>query len=393
MADFFLELESSQVFKQKQRVGGDVFYSEKDETTGRTVSVLSDGLGSGIKANVLATLTTTMAAKCIAGRIGIERTAEVIMKSLPVCRVRKVSYATFIIVDAAPDGTVQVIEYDTPPYLLIKEGVLERPAKQSLVFDGTVPGHNRLQASRFKMDFGDRLVFFSDGVPQSGTGCRQTPLGWEQEAAESWILRRVSQSPGLSARDLSRDVVNRSLQNDIYEAKDDITCAVLFARRPRTLLVVTGAPYEAGRDAELARRVESFQGKVIIAGGTTANIVARELGRTIETDLSRLDPEVPPVGRMEGADLVTEGIITLGKVEEILRRGGKAPERRDNGATELTEHLLNSDHIRFIVGTRINEAHQDPHIPVGLEMRRNTVQRISSLLKEHYLKEVEVSFI
>lgn len=393
MSDFFLEIESAQIFKRRQKVGGDVFYSEKDESTGRTVSVLSDGLGSGIKANVLATLTTTMAAKCISGSIGIKRTAEVIMQSLPVCSRRKVSYATFIIVDAEPDGSVHVIEYDTPPYLLIKDGELVTPVKQSLKVSGTVKGHNQLFASRFKLDIGDRLVFFSDGVPQSGMGRREYPLGWEQSSAERWILNRVRQSPSLSGRDLARDIVNRCLQNDIYEAKDDITCAVLYARQPRRLLIVTGAPYEKGRDNELAQVVERFSGRIVIAGGTTANIVGRELGRRIETELGRLDPDVPPTGTMEGVDLVTEGILTLGKVEELLRRSNRSRVKKDNGATEIVEYLLNSDHIRFVVGTRINEAHQDPHVPVGLEMRRNTVQRIAVLLREHYLKEVEVSFI
>ena len=149
----------------------------------------------------------------------------------------------------------------------------------------------------------------------------------------------------------------------------------------------------------MIREFVSFSGKKIISGGTTANIVSRELGRKVKLNLRHIDPEIPPVSEMEGADLVTEGIITLGRVAEILEQGSRigataSTERdRENGAGKIVEHLLDSDRINFVVGTRINDAHQDPNMPVELEIRRNIVKRIQTLLAEHYLKEVTIRYV
>ncbi|MFO7849099.1 MAG: SpoIIE family protein phosphatase [Spirochaetia bacterium] len=391
MNNCFLDIDYARINKKTQQVGGDVFLSRKDKAEGRSVSVLSDGLGSGIKANVLATLTTSMAAGCIEGMISIERTAEVIMNSLPVCSKRKISYATFTIIDIDFTGNTRIIEYDNPPFLLIRKGELVETPKKRITFNGTEK-RNTIYSSSFQLQENDRIVVFSDGVPQSGIGNKAFPLGWEFSPAAEWILGVLGKKPALSARELSRAVVNRSVQNDIYTARDDITCAVLHARRPRKILIVSGPPLHAERDRELTDRVTGFQGKIIICGGTTANIISRELGRKIKTDITSLDSELPPTSKMEGIDLVTEGIFTLERTAKLLEQE-EHRIREKNGATEIIELLRESDEIEFLVGTRINNAHQDPNIPVGLEIRRNIVSRIGKILTEKLLKEVKVSYI
>ena len=67
--------------------------------------------------------------------------------------------------------------------------------------------------------------------------------------------------------------------------------------------------------------------------------------------------------------------------------------KRPNAATRLVELLLNSDIIHFLVGTRINEAHQDPNVPVELDLRRNIIRKIASLLETRYLKESRLQFM
>ena len=121
--------------------------------------------------------------------------------------------------------------------------------------------------------------------------------------------------------------------------------------------------------------------------------MARELSTKVSVNMDNLDPDIPPYSDMEGTDLVCEGIITLGSVADILESGTTTPLGRDNAATRLVDIFRNSDRIYFVVGTRINEAHQDPNMPEGLEIRRNIVKKISGLLQEKYLKEVHIQYM
>lgn len=399
--ELFIEVGYYQEKKHGQGAAGDVFLSKKT-SDGHLISVLSDGLGSGIKAGVLATLTATMAMQFVAEDIPIQRAARIIMKTLPVCKERRISYATFTIVDIDGMSRVRIIEYDNPPYVLIRKSVECEPIKTMLlVHRRGIPkkslpepfANARMYYSSFEALPGDRLIFFSDGVPQSGMGSAPFPLGWGNPAVHSYIQQEIAENPEISARELAQRIVSRALVQDGYRALDDITCGVIYFRKPRRLLVLSGPPIDSNRDRELADLFARFRGKKIVCGGTTATIIGRELGRPVRVCLKDIDPEVPPASAMEGADLVTEGIITLGKVAELLEQGPRVDRFRANAALRLVEFLLDSDHIDFVVGTKINEAHQDPSMPVELEIRRNIVKRIASLLEERYLKKTTIRFI
>ncbi len=403
-AGAFIEVGHYQCSKYNQGAPGDTFLSRKNETDGRVITVLSDGLGSGIKAGVLSTLTATMALKFIASDIPIKRAADIIMSTLPVCKERGISYATFTLVDIEPNSSVRIMEYDNPGYVLIRENTVVEPIKQCTPIERknkkTAPAKEAtLYYSDYKARPGDRLVFFSDGVTQSGMGSRAFPLGWGPCLVQDFILDNISRNPSISARDLARTVVTQARQQDSFRAKDDITCGVIYFRNPRDLLIMTGPPVNQDRDSEMARLFSMFPGKKVLCGGTTANILSRELGRKLKLDLKNIDPEIPPMSVMEGADLVTEGIITLGRVSEILERGARSggsagiEQEREHGARKLCELLLDSDRIQIVVGTKINEAHQDPNMPVELEIRRNVVKKIQKLLAEQYLKEVNISYL
>lgn len=396
--DTFIEVAHAQVCKHKQGAEGDVFLSQKNPSDGRVITALSDGLGSGIKAGVLATLTATMATKFIASDIPIKKAAQIIMNTLPVCKERGISYATFTLVDIEPNSTVRVIEYDNPPYILVRNQTFVEPIKEFTPIErknkNTAPKKEAiLQYSQYAAKAGDRLIFFSDGVTQSGMGTAHYPFGWGYDNVQNFILDKIEKNPEISARDLAKTVVNQALQIDSYKAKDDITCGIIYSRKPRDLLVLTGPPLYPERDAELVRLFNTFDGKKIVSGGTTANILARENGKKISVCLKNLDPKIPPESVMEGADLVTEGIITMGAVAEQLEKGKFNELSRINAATRIVELFLDSDRILFIVGTKINDAHQDPNMPVELEIRRNIVKKIAMLLQEKYLKEVKIQYI
>jgi hypothetical protein len=391
-ASSFIEVDSSHRAKHGQSVSGDVFLSQKISDEDRVLSVLSDGLGSGVKANVLATLTATMALKYTSSFYDVRKSAETIMDTLPICSVRKISYSTFTIVDIDTRGKTRIIEHGNPSLLVVRP-TGEVPVQRSML--RLKKWQDRLISySEFEAKLGDRIVFFSDGVAQAGMGEFKTPLGWTTERVQEFVSDTVGHYTYLSAHDLARSVVRRAEELDAGDAKDDITCAVIYFRTPREMLVVTGPPFSRDSDDELGRMVDSFSGRKAICGGTTAMIIERITGRRCTMDLSQpMEPGIPPTSYMDGIDLVTEGTLTLGEVARLLEDGSVEETLHPHAAQQLVRMLLNSDIVHFLVGTRINEAHQDPNIPVELDLRRNIVRRITQQLEHKYLKQTTVRFI
>jgi hypothetical protein len=314
------------------------------------------------------------------------------MDTLPICSVRKISYSTFTVVDMAVSGRTRVIEHGNPPCLLIRpKGQLDiektevRPARWQ---DRVISLFN------FDAQREDRIILFSDGISQAGMGEFRTPLGWGMTSVERFVREQIDRSPYISARELSRRMVARAEEIDGLTAKDDITCSVIYIRSPRQLLVMTGAPFNRAHDADLASIAEHTPRRKVICGGTTANIISRLLNREIQIDMRQpLDPKVPPMARMQGFDLVTEGTLTLGEVLHLLEDGFAPEEMRSNAAVRLAGMLLDSDIVKFAVGTRINEAHQDPNVPVELQLRRNIVKRIAQILETRHLKQVVIRYL
>ncbi|HEX9047138.1 MAG TPA: stage II sporulation protein E, partial [Verrucomicrobiae bacterium] len=246
--------------------------------------------------------------------------------------------------------------------------------------------------SEFDTQLGDRIVCFSDGVTQSGLGRPGLPFGWGHAATQDFLREQINRENEISARELSCRLVSEAALKDGRSAKDDITCGVVYYRRPRRLLVITGPPFNRERDGELAGLAEGFNGRKVICGGTTANIVSRLLNRPVRVPLTPGHFDLPPAAEMDGMDLVTEGTVTLAKAADLLERG-PATDPRKSPAVDLMTLMLQSDIVEFVVGTRINEAHQDPNVPVELDLRRNIVRKIAGLLETRYLKEARVRFI
>jgi hypothetical protein len=224
-------------------------------------------------------------------------------------------------------------------------------------------------------------------------GSEAFPFGWERDNIASYAASLVSNEASISATMLAGKIVTMAHKNDSYKARDDISCAIIYFREPRKLLICTGPPYEKDKDKDLSSKVLAYKGKVILCGGTTADIVARELNRSIVDELIFEDPELPPESFLEGIDLVTEGILTLQKVNELLKTYNNSVRLGKGPADKIVRLIMESDEIHFVIGTRINIAHQDPNLPVDLEIRRTVVKRIARLLEEKWLKKVTFEYI
>ncbi len=387
----FIEVDCFQRNKGNNIVCGDTFLSHKFKEEGRVISVLSDGLGSGIKASVLSTITSTMLMNFTAMNEDIVAATSSVLKTLPRDAVRKISYSTFCVCDIDCFGRTRIAEYESPAYYLFRNGRCVEMDKFRIPVRRDDMENTAMWLSQFQMEKEDRLIFFSDGISQSGMGTPSMPFGWDSGCRE-FIARCIAEQPSLSAKALARAIVAEAEKNDAFQLKDDTSCCVIYMRRPRNLLICTGPPFDEKNDAALSRTVMEFQGKRIICGGTTANIISRETGHSIEIDLSSVHSGLPPAAHMEGIDLVTEGILTLSRVERLLAED-RREESPDNPADRMLQMLADSDKITFLVGTRINIAHQDPTLPVELEIRRNVVKKIKSLLERKWLKDVDIKYI
>jgi hypothetical protein len=391
--DFYIEVNSQQRSHDGERICGDVFLYRYVKEEDRVITVLSDGMGHGVKANILATLTATMALNFTREHKDVDRIAEIIMNTLPVCSERKISYSTFTIIDIESNGRTTILEYDNPQSMVLRGSTIFEPGWKTVKLEGGKHAGKVLSTCTFYPLKEDRIIICSDGVSQSGMGSDKLPFGWEHDKVSDYASSLVKSESSISAITLAGKIVTMAHKNDSYKAKDDISCAAIYFRDPRKLLICTGPPYEKEKDQELGARVKDFKGKVILAGGTTADIVSRILGRAIIDDLIFEDPELPPESFMKGIDLVTEGILTLQKVNEILKTYNNSVRLGKGPADKIVKLIMESDEIQFVVGTRINIAHQDPNLPVDLEIRRTVVKRISRLLEEKWLKKVSMEYI
>ena len=393
----FIDIACSQKKKYNQNAYGDYFASNRFPNMNRVVAVLSDGLGSGIKANILACMTSTMLLKFMENHFDIEKSCEIIMNSLPVCKVRGISYSTFSAIDCFEDGNAKIVEEGNPDFIWIRGKYNDSNKPQ---FEVLKPEYQTIQSKDFKnrkmkvynikLEKYDRIIFCSDGATQVAMGTKEYPLGLERNGLIKIILRKLEQEPEISSKDLSDFLVKQvELIAPKRELKDDTSILSIYCRDPRESLIFTGPPFHSEKDSFYAKTFMDFKGKKAISGGTTANIISRELNIPVIADMSTSRGKLPGLLKMDGVDLVTEGILTLTKTLEYLQSG----ESEDDAAKTLMNFLLNSDVISFLVGAQMNKAHYDPNLPIEIEIRKNIIKQIAKVLEEKYLKKVEVQFI
>ena len=384
----FVDVAFNQEKKYNQNAYGDYFVSKRNKDSGRVIAILSDGLGSGIKANILASMTATMLLKFIEAQTDIKVACETIMNSLPVCKVRKISYSTFSAIDCDEDGNAQIVEEGNPDFLWIRNGKILIPDYKEIT--SKTFSNRHMHVYKLKLQKDDRIIFCSDGVTQAALGTKELKLGVRREGLIEIVLNKLKEKPFISSDELAKYIVRQiKIIEPDHKLKDDTSVACFYFRDPRKSIVFTGPPYNMEQDAMYAKSFYTYKGKKAVAGGTTANLIARELNLEIESDKSINMGKLPNISYMKGVDLVTEGILTLTKTVEYLEKGASEKD----AAGKLMSFLLDSDEIKFMVGVKLNQAHYNPNLPIEIEIRRNVIKRIVELLEEKYTKKVEVRYI
>ena len=393
MNNYYVETYSESLRKKGEELCGDMVNVIRKPA--ETILVLADGMGSGVKANILATLTSKIISTLMSGDADIDECVETISETLPVCSIRGIAYSTFTIVRVKHNGEIYTAEFDGPEFVMLRDGVLEEPEKEMRVISG-----KEIWESHFTAKPGDMIISFSDGVIHAGIG-RLINLGWKRVNVMEFIQRNYR--PHISARVMTKDLV--SVCDHLYEGEpgDDTTVAAVHIMPRTTTRVMVGPASSPDMDAKQVRDLILTSGKKVVCGGTTSKIVARELGQRIDVELKYYDEEVPPTAHIEGIDLVTEGILTLSAAEKRMKE--YLDEYEDNvrkkeildldkkdGATKLVRLLVEEcTDVVFMMGQANNPAHQNLDAPVSLNIKVRIVQNIATML-EKLGKHAEVEY-
>lgn len=352
--------------------------------------VLADGLGSGVKANILATLTSKIIGTMIANGLRVGDCVETIAHTLPVCKERQIAYSTFSISKVSSSGQAYLVQYDNPYAILLHNGkCVDYPKKEITVYGKTI------FESRFKLEIGDMLFLISDGVVHAGIGFVYN-LGWRRENICSYIEEHYD--PEITSKGMAARLAGACRQLYADMPGDDTTVAVQRARPLEEVNVMVGPPVKREEDNKIISDFISAHGKKVVCGGTTSQIVAAYLNEDVHPMLEYVDKKVPPIANIKGIDLVTEGVLTLSRAIEITD-GYTAPGNitRDylsgrDGATMLARLLLeDSTMIHFYVGRAINPAHQNPEFPSELSIKTRLVKQLAKSL-EAAGKKVEIEY-
>lgn len=372
----------------EQLCGDHVEVVEQNETS--TVIVLADGLGSGVKASILSTLTSKIISTMMAAGLPIDECVTTIAATLPVCSVRGVAYSTFTIMHLINNEVIEIIQYDNPQVIMLRDNENYNYPKTEIVIDG-----KKIYKSTIRFQENDIFIAMSDGCPHAGIGLSYN-FGWKRE--EIIAFMEVMAMNGLTAKNLATLLIDEC--NRLYDSKpgDDATACVVKIRKREPVNLLFGPPSNPDDVNRMMALFFSKEGKHIICGGTTSSIAAKYLRKPLKASLSFERSEIPPIASIEGVDLVTEGVITINKVvayaKDYLAENELYEEWyfKKNGAALICQILFEeATDINFYVGRAINPAHQNPDLPINFNIKMNLVEELTKCLKEMG-KRVKLSY-
>jgi hypothetical protein len=349
------------------------------------ILVLADGMGSGVRANMLSTLTSQIFGKMLLEGAALEECVETVVDTLPADPRTGASYSTFTVLQIFHDGRGILFEYENPGCIFIRDGELVHIPRNEQIISGKA-----INTFRFQAKVGDTFLIMSDGTIHAGLGSLMS-FGWPWEEIAAFALR--GHVPGQSP--LREAVRICDTCNELYGGKpgDDTTVACVHVTNRKQLHLMTGPALDPADDVRMVRAFMSGDRTVrrVVSGGTSASIVSRVLNRPMTVSMDYNDSDLPPEGYIEGIDLVTEGVLTLARVIQILKEYAE-PERigeqffkkldEANPASRLARMLIEDcTEIRLYVGTAVNAAYQNPDLPLELGLRKNVTNQLSEALE------------
>ena len=354
------------------------------------VVVLADGLGSGVKANILSTLTSKIISTMMANGMSLENCVETIAATLPICEVRKVAYSTFTIVRTIDNREAEIIQYDNPQLIMLRDGKNYDYPKTAMEIGGKM-----IYKTKVDLQKNDFLVFTSDGAIWAGVGTSMN-FGWERDQIIAFLEKMYNSE--FTAKTMSALLLDECCR--LYGGKpgDDTTVCTVKIRERKSVNLMLGPPRDPKDVNKMMSLFFAKEGKHIVCGGTTSTLAGEFLGKPVETLLDYFDPVLPPIANFAGGVLVTEGAISLSRVLDQAKSYHEADaiyadwNVKQDGASLISRMLFEeATDINFFVGRAINPAHQNPNLPITFNIKMHLVEELSELLK-NMGKRVKVSY-
>lgn len=374
--------------EDEQLCGDHVEIVEQGENS--TVVVLADGLGSGVKASILSTLTSKIISTMLAAGLSLGDCVNTIAATLPVCSVRGVAYSTFTIIHLIENTHAEIIQYDNPHVILLRDGENFNYPKTEMMIDG-----KKIYHTKMRLREGDIFIAMSDGCTHAGIGLAFN-FGWKREDIAEYM--KIFANVGYTAKTLATMLVDECDNQYGHHPGDDTTACVVKIRKREPMNILFGPPRNYDDTNRMMSLFFGKSGKHIICGGTTSSIAAKYLGKQVQVSLSFERSDVPPIAKIEGVDLVTEGVITMAKVIEYAKDALDQNELYEkwsmghDGASMICRMLFEEGtDINFYVGRAVNPAHQNPDLPINFNIKMNIVEELSACLKKMG-KRIKVSY-
>ena len=354
------------------------------------IIVLADGLGSGVKASILSTLTSKIISTLLAAGLSIEDCVSTIAATLPVCSVRGVAYSTFTIIHIMDNEYAEIMQYDNPQVFILRDGKNYEYPREELNI-----GDKKIFKSKIRLQENDLFVAMSDGCPHAGIGLAYN-FGWKREDIIDYM--ETVECAGYNAKTLATMLIDEVFKLYGEKPGDDATACVIRIRKRNPMNILFGPPSNRDDGNKMMSLFFSKEGKHIICGGTTSSIAAKYLKKEVRPTLDFVASDIPPIAEIDGVDLVTEGVITVNKVLEYAKDfllENKEYEHwgfsRD-GASLIARLLFEeATDINFYVGRAVNPAHQNPDLPINFNIKMNLVKELSRCLKKMG-KHIKVSY-
>jgi hypothetical protein len=297
------------------------------------------------------------AASMLKQGILLKQVVDALLSALP-----KDKHIPFSLLEILGGNQASVVECDAPPLFMTRQGqLLSLP-----VLEEVSHGH-LVRECQFTVKDGDHIAMVSEGYIRARGRIR--PWGW-RDIADS--IRRLTgtrcdaeQLLGALMRSYERLAQGgRGVRGEERGVKSltsqkGVSVVAMFVRPIRTATVWSGPPVKRAAEKQVLDNLMSEPGARILCGDTTAEIAARLLGAELMMEPPPEDgwAEVPPVSKLEGVSLVTEGVVTMGKARERMAGAQRIRDlRQEDGATRLARLLLTADKIHFLVGLAINPA-------------------------------------
>lgn len=389
MNDLYVDIGFKSINHDGEQLCGDhVEIVEQNENS--TVVVLADGLGSGVKASILSTLTSKIISTMMAEGLSIEDCVQTIAATLPICSVRGVAYSTFTIIHIIDNKEAEIIQYDNPLVFMLRNGQNYDYPKTEMHIDGKT-----IYKSVIKLCEGDFFVAMSDGCTHAGIGMSYN-FGWKRDDIIDFMSTIAN--VGYTAKTYATILIEEC--DKLYGGKpgDDATACILKVRERVPMNILFGPPSNRDDANRMMSLFFSKEGKHIVCGGTTSSIASKYLGKPVKASLSYIGGDVPPIAEIESVDLVTEGVITINKVLEYAKDclGENALYEKwsmgRDGACLISRLLFEeATDINFYVGRAVNPAHQNPDLPINFNIKMNLVEELSACLKQMG-KRIKVSY-